>query len=175
MGNFSQTSSAQHRSGPVVLPGSWNPPQPIVYSLPPVVDPGPSARSICSSGSAASFVPPAGNASNYSLPNEPLLHSRQGQDSPGGCRAYKYRYCERHFAHESSKCRHEKEHFNSFPCPEPGCEVLSTRKDSLKRHLRLMHGIGERGTATGVSKYVIQTDFLSITLCQAYFQGCMRR
>ena len=53
---------------------------------------------------------------------------------------YKCRWCERIFAHESSKCRHEKEHSNSFPCPEPGCDVVSWRKDSLKRHLRLMHG-----------------------------------
>ena len=58
--------------------------------------------------------------------------------------------------HESTKCRHEKEHWNSYACPEPGCDVVSQRKDSIKRHVRLMHGKGsvedERAEGSGSSR-----------------------
>lgn len=53
---------------------------------------------------------------------------------------YKCRFCEKTYMHESTKCRHEKEHWNSpYVCPLAGCGVSSWRKDSLRRHVRLMH------------------------------------
>ena len=55
------------------------------------------------------------------------------------------RFCGKTYMHESTKCRHEKEHWNSYACPEPGCEVVSQRKDSMKRHVRLMHGKSDSG------------------------------
>jgi hypothetical protein len=85
-----------------------------------------------------------------SKPRSP--HNSNQDLRPGGLdtadRVHRCRYCERVFAHESSKCRHEKEHFNSFPCPEAGCDVVSSRKDSMKRHLRLMHGISDGSPST---------------------------
>ena len=138
-------------------PDSWNTP-PVnstypPYSAQPTADPGPSARWIYPPGSVGSYVPPSagGSANPYALSYEPLPQSQPGEESPDGARTYKCRWCERYFAHESSKCRHEKEHFNQFPCPEPGCDVVSTRKDSLKRHLRLMHGTSEGSSSQASS------------------------
>ena len=108
----------------------------------PTVHTGPSARWICPPTSVGPNIPSRadGSANPYSFSYEPLPKSQPGGESLDSARTYKCRWCERYFAHESSKCRHEKEHFNRFPCPEPGCDVVSSRKDSLKRHLRLMHG-----------------------------------
>ena len=89
------------------------------------------------------MAPPSIGSSRSAVPYTPLSGSNeQNQD-----RSHQCRWCEKAFSHESSKCRHEKEHFNQFPCPEPGCDQVSTRKDSLKRHLRLMHGISEGSTS----------------------------
>lgn len=92
--------------------------------------------------------PPQSSGSYSGYPFPPLPHQACPDENPD--RTHKCRWCNRVFAHESSKCRHEKEHFNTFPCPEPGCEIVSSRKDSLKRHLRLIHG-GTEGSNQGSS------------------------
>ena len=94
--------------------------------------------------------PPVNSGTTPSYGYVPLDPQQPPDESHKG--PYKCRWCERVFAHESSKCRHEKEHFNSFPCPEPGCDVVSSRKDSLKRHQRLMHGGGEGGSQGSSSR-----------------------
>ena len=54
---------------------------------------------------------------------------------------FKCKYCPKDFKHESTKCRHEKEHWNDpYPCPECGCGQTFKRRDSMMRHLQLMHG-----------------------------------
>ena len=54
---------------------------------------------------------------------------------------FQCKYCPKDFKHESTKCRHEKEHCDDpYFCPKVGCSQFFRRRDSLIRHLRLMHG-----------------------------------
>ena len=65
------------------------------------------------------------------------LHSLSGSRSS----QFKCKYCTKDFKHESTKCRHEKEHWNdSYACTKPGFVQAFKRRDSLIRHLQLMHG-----------------------------------
>ena len=58
-----------------------------------------------------------------------------------GSTRFKCKYCTKDFKHESTKCRHEKEHWNDpYKCPESGCGQHFKRRDSMIRHLQLMHG-----------------------------------
>ena len=58
-----------------------------------------------------------------------------------GSSRFKCRWCDKDFKHESTKCRHEKEHWNDpYACTEPGCGQVFKRRDSMIRHLQLMHG-----------------------------------
>ena len=142
--NFYQPTSSGPPSGSMM--SSWgNPPlqQPAYHAYQPIttVESFPSAQWPVSYPSSdfnqSAYVSSyQSNTSSYNYsPLDPAQPVEDGQRGP-----YKCRWCERVFAHESSKCCHEKEHFNSFPCPWPGCSVVSSRKDSLKRHERLMHG-----------------------------------
>ena len=73
--------------------------------------------------------------------NSPVADPTGQPTTPGTTgKPHQCRFCGKTYMHESTKCRHEKEHWNSYACPEPGCEVVSQRKDSMKRHIRSMHG-----------------------------------
>ena len=116
--------------------------QPMLYSQ---------SRSTSMQPSMAPTWPQDSPAQNLSTMHpeaqQPISRRHSSEPEPQLERNRKCRWCDRTFAHESSKCRHEKEHFNAFPCPEEGCRVISSRKDSLKRHLRLMHGISSRSSS----------------------------
>ena len=152
--NMHQPSSSGPPSGSMM--GSWgnSPPQQPAYHT---YQPTTTVESFAGAQWPASYPPSDFNQSTYVSSNQsttyysPLGPAQPVEDGQRG--PYKCRWCERVFAHESSKCRHEKEHFNSFPCPEPGCDVVSSRKDSLKRHQRLMHGqaSSSRGNGGNVS------------------------
>lgn len=159
-----QASTPQSASSNPLSPSSWvgQPPLNTSYSniqgYPPVVSPNSPGWANPTSAMYPPQSYPASSRSEAPYGSYAFSPLPPPPADPNQDRTHKCRYCDRTFAHESSKCRHEKEHFNSFPCPEPGCDVVSSRKDSLKRHLRLMHGTegnnqgsSSRGTGGGAS------------------------
>ena len=146
----SQASSSQSNAGNGMGPPSW----PIQIAA----SPGYMYSSVNAPNQYGMdpYPAPYNQPSPYMSPPPPVPNPRfplLPEPEPVQDRStHQCRWCERSFAHESSKCRHEKEHFNSFPCPKEGCEVVSSRKDSLKRHLRLMHADAEGSSQGSTSK-----------------------